>query len=669
LKPQTAAGPSTTDSELDAEVCVAALKANIPTLLMVLYQLTGEDRWLEPPYAPTRPKGLDEHDAGGLPEDVQLEVREAAVDALRAYFAGASVAVPKPRGPQFLKMMSVCVGEDVPETYEPMMAAEMGFTEYESDPAQADAVQCPTDFQVAIIGAGIGGLLTAFQLRRQGIPCVVLERNADLGGTWFENRYPGAGVDVPSYLYCLSFFPWPWSRHFPGRDEVLAYLNAFADHFDLRRSISFETEVVSAVYDDARQRWVLNVSNPNGTTTLEANVVISATGLFSRPSIPDIPGRERFRGPTFHSARWPDSLSVDGKRVAIIGNGASAMQIVPAIVGMASEVVIFQRTPQWIAPAKQYFEAVPEEVHWLCEHAPFYLDWYRFRLAWMFNDKVHPTLFKDPDWPHPDRSLNAQNDRHRDVLTRYMESELKGRDDLLAKTLPDYPPYGKRMLLDNGWFKALRHPNVELVNEACVEITESTVQSDSVEREVDVVVFCTGFDTHRYLAPIDFVGRGGRHLRDDWDDDDARAYLGITVPGYPNMFMIYGPNTNGSGGSYFSFVELQVGYIGGLIERLCDGTVTSVDPRVDRFEDYNRRVDELHSAMVWTHPGMSTYFRNSRGRVVVNRPWSVVEYWQLVREPDLSDFELESWVAQGELRPACSSSFAAPAPSGRGRRA
>ncbi len=536
------------------------------------------------------------------------------------------------------------MAEEIPPEYERVMREEMGLVVPE--PPQPLHT---SDFRVAIIGAGISGIIAAVRLRELGVPFVILERNQEVGGVWLTNTYPGAGVDTPSYLYSFSFFPRHWSTHFGKRDEMVAYLAEAVDHFDLRRHIIFGTEVDSAVYDEATQTWTVSSRDSDGSPrAVSANVVIGAVGLFNKPKIPDIAGMDRFAGPMFHTAHWPEDVDVAGKRVAVIGTGASAMQVVPAIADKVAQVTVFQRSPQWVAPCAEYFAPVPGDAHFLMDHVPFYLAWYRFRLAWVFNDRIHPSLQIDPQWGDPARSLNAVNDAHRRYFTRYIVSQLEGRPDLIEKCVPDYPPFGKRMLLDNGWFAALKRDNVRLVTEGVDSITERGVlSSGGDEVEADVVVFSTGFETTRYLQPIEFVGRGGKRLRDIWGDDDATAYLGITVPGFPNLFLMYGPNTNsGAGGSYFFIGESQGRYIVDVITKMVRSGIGAVECRTEAHDGWVAQVDEAHSTMVWSHPGMTTYYRNGRGRVVNNSPYRVVDYWLMTHSADLAEF-----ISESALRP------------------
>ncbi|MDT7616045.1 MAG: 4-hydroxyacetophenone monooxygenase, partial [Pseudonocardiales bacterium] len=404
--------------------------------------------------------------------------------------------------------------------------------------------------------------------------------------------------------------------------------------------IRFGSEVTRAVYDDARQRWTVTTA---GGEALEANAVITAVGQLNRPKVPDLPGLGEFTGPLFHSAQWPAGLDVTGKRVAIIGTGASAMQIVPAIAGQAAQVTVFQRSPQWASYNSVYFTGIDEAVSLLMEQVPFYRRWYRTRLAWNFNDRVHPSLQIDPEWEHPERSINAINDAHRRVFTRYVQAELDGRDDLLAKALPDYPPFGKRMLLDNGWYAALRRDDVELVTEPVAAITATGVRgSGGTEVEADVVVLCTGFETHKLLHPMDVRGRDGGSIHDVWGPDDADAHLGISVSGFPNLFLTCGPGTVlGHGGSYITIAECQVRYIVEALTTMAARGLGAVDVSPEAHADYVARQDDAHAAMIWTHPGMRNWYRNAAGRVVCTLPWRIVDYWGMTRHVDWHDFTVE----------------------------
>jgi 4-hydroxyacetophenone monooxygenase len=625
-------------ADIDPSVLRDALSAaNTPTLVPLLVQLTGDQKWTRPPYRPTRAQGTDDHDDGGLPTGIREEIRAAVEEAVLAYGNGRPAAIPAPTGSQLVSLMRLCVAERVPEDYEPMSAETMGFRPV---PARSVPAERAAATHVIIVGAGISGLNAAKYLRDLGIRCTVIEKNERVGGTWINNRYPGCGVDTPSFLYSFGYFTRPWSAHFAKRAELDEYLTALASHFGLTESILFKTTVESASWGETTGLWNVAVRQADGERqVLTANVLISAVGQLNVPAVPAVGGIDRFAGPAFHSACWPDGLDITGQRVAVVGTGASAMQIVPAVADRVGHLDIYQRSPSWVSPNANYFRAVDQRTHWLMDHVPFYREWYRFRLSWAFNDRIHASLQKDPDWPHPERSLNRINDSHRRFFTSYLESQLAGRPDLIERALPAYPPFGKRMLLDNGWFAALKRPDVDLITSSVSELTETgIVAADGTERPADIVVFATGFQARRPIH-LDIRGRQGRSLADVWGDDDARAYLGITTPGFPNLFFMYGPNTNlGHGGSFINLAEGQATYITDALCQMLNAGIASIECRPEVCDEYNARLDAAHERMVWTHPGMDTWYRNAKGRVVTNMPWRVVDYWTMTRQADLGDF-------------------------------
>ncbi|WP_214366453.1 flavin-containing monooxygenase [Pseudonocardia sp. H11422] len=629
--------PTATDDELRA----ALTSANIPTLLLVLAHLTGDGGWLADPYRPTRTVALDDNDTGGLPDERQAEIRGAALDVLREIRDGHRVVPPPPADDRIVEMLSVSLGERVPPEYAAAMAEDGGFR----PPAWLTAPPVNADgFRVLIIGAGISGIAMAVALRHLGIAHTVIEKNDAVGGTWLENSYPGAGVDTPCHLYSFSFAPQPgWTRYFAKQPEILRYVQDVARDFEVLDAIRFGTEVVSARWDSASSTWEVHTRRRDGAEQRHvAEVVISSVGHFNRPVVPDLPGLDAFDGPTFHTARWDHRVDLTGKRVGVIGTGASSMQVVPAIADDAAEVVVFQRSPQWVAPNANYLRDVHAHTRLLMAQVPGYRTWYRLRLMWMYQDKLHPTLQRDPDWPHPERSLNALNDKHRRFFTAYIDEQITGAEELRDKVLPDYPPYGKRILMDNDWFTTIRRDDVELVAAGVREIDGSVVVTDDgARREIDVLVLATGFSPRRMLYPMDIRGRSGVPLREQWGDDDARAHLGISVPDFPNFFLLYGPNTNlGHGGSAIFHAECQVNYISGLLRRMVERDIAALEVRAEVCDDYNARVDAAHEKMIWTHPGMSTYYRNAAGRVVTTTPWRLIDYWAMTRTPDLAEFHV-----------------------------
>jgi 4-hydroxyacetophenone monooxygenase len=619
----------------DLEAAIA--EADLRVLLMCLVHLTGETRWLEPPYRPARDVRLIADEHAGLPEAVQQSVRRAAYDVLSG---GCVVALPNPDDDLLHRMMNACLGETVAPEYVPMMREDMGFTPRDpcwSDPSALDR----SKHKVLIVGAGVSGLCVAVKLDQLGLDFEVIEKNPEVGGTWFENRYPGCGVDTPNHFYSYSFHPnHRWRHYFASRDEVQNYITDFARDTGLRDRVRFSTEVIAARWDDGRSRWSVRVRRPGREEEeLSAQFLVSAVGQLNQPSCPAFQGQSCFAGPIFHSARWPDDLDLAGRRVAIVGTGASAMQIVPSIGPIVDQLTVYQRSPQWARPLSEYHRACPPGTTWLLENVPYYAAWFRFTLFWRYGDGLHPFLQRDPDWPHPERSINRRNDRHREELTAHITDELRTRPDLIDKCLPRYPPWGKRMLIDNGWYETLLRPNVELVTDPISSFDKhGIITTDGQHRPADVVVLATGFKVTELTARLGVTGRNGT-LDEAWAGDNPTAYLGITVPGFPNLFLMYGPNTNvAHGGSNIFQAECQARYITSAVVQMIEGRVAAIDCRSDVHDDYISRLDAAHANMVWTHPGMDTWYRNADGRVISPTPWRFVDYWAMTHRADLTAY-------------------------------
>lgn len=635
------ASPPVTAGRIDTDTLRWALKdAHIPVLIAVLAHLTGDDAWLRDPYLPSRTKGLSDHADGGLPEAVQDEVRAAALQLLTRPDVTAE---PQPLEDERLaRIMSNCMGEQVPVDYATMMREEMGLAP-RFEPDRIRSLASRTEYPVVIVGAGASGLCMAVQLKLAGVPFTILEKNPELGGTWYENRYPDCGVDTPSFWYSYSFNPSDWSRYYSKRDDVHAYFARTAREFGILDSIQFGQRVEQARFDEDESIWEITSTGPDGTTsTTRARFMVSAVGQLNQPKVPDLPGADTFRGTQFHSAAWPSGLDLTGKKVAVVGTGASAMQLVPAIADQVSELTIYQRSPQWVAPNAEYTREVSPQSTYLMQHVPLYKAWYRMRQVWAFGDKIFDSLIIDPEWTDRNEAINSVNDGYRRHFTKYIRAKLEGRDDLLAKALPDYPPFGKRMLLDNGWFDALRLPQVSLVTDPIDEVTEEGIAcTDGTHRDADVIIYATGFDSLNLLGSVDVIGREGRTLRDQWGKDDARAYLGMTERGFPNLFFLYGPNTNlGHGGSLLFISECQVRYILDLLAQVMERGARGVECRAEARDLHNHEIDAAHANLIWTHPGMSTWYRNDQGRVVTNSPWRLIDLWRMTKSADLDDYEL-----------------------------
>jgi 4-hydroxyacetophenone monooxygenase len=638
---QFAGEPITKDDEFLAAVLE---HASVVTLLTSLVHLTGDASLLRGPIRPQRP--LPGEADGGLTDADKATVRALALEALRAYRDRGCTLPPPPSPAVIREMMSFIVGETVTDEYVPMFLEEMALERGDARDVSWDAVPAASraDFRVIVIGAGMSGLLAAIRLEQAGLPYVVIEKNDGVGGTWLENSYPGCRVDVANHFYCYSFEPnHDWPEFFSRRSELRQYFERCAERYALQRRIRFRTEVVAARWDEAAARWSVRLRARDGSEeTLTANALISAVGQLNRPRLPDIPGRDSFAGPAFHSADWQHQHALAGRRVAVIGTGASAFQLAPEIAKQAGRLLVFQRSPQWMVPNPRYHARVSEAKKWLLRHVPYYARWYRFLLFWPGSDGLMPSLAVDPEWPHPERAVNAANDAMREFFTQYMAHQIGDDPALLAKVVPRYPPFGKRMLQDNGtWLATLKRDNVDLITEPISAITPRGVRcADGTEHAVDLIVYATGFHANRFLWPMEIVGRGGVTLRECWGEE-PRAYLGITVPGFPNLFCLYGPGTNlAHGGSIIFHSECQVRYVMGCLAALVRGGFAAMECRRDVHDAYAARFDARHATLVWSHPGMTSWYKNAHGRVLTTSPWRLVDYWGWTKTPALADYEL-----------------------------
>lgn len=499
-------------------------------------------------------------------------------------------------------------------------------------------------FRVIIIGAGLSGICMGVKLREAGIPFVIYEKNDQVGGTWYENHYPGCAVDIPTHFYSFSFdLKDDWSRHFARHDEIWSYLDGVVDRFGIRDAIRFGHTVDASVWDEQAGVWRVSFTDAQGEAGVdEGRALVSGVGQLNRPLTPNIPGLDSFTGPAVHTARWDRDLDVKDKRVALVGTGASSMQVGPAIADEVARLMVFQRSPPWANPNPNYFKTVPPGMVWALKHVPWFARWHRALLSWASGDGFHAMLQVDPTWDQPTLSLNAENHAFRERLVAHIKAELEGRDDLIARVIPVYPPYGKRMLRDNNWYRMLRKENVALVDSGVSAISANAViDANGVAHETDVIIFATGFETRAMLAPLHVVGRNGQTIRDAWGDDDPRAYMGMTTPGFPNLFIMFGPNTALShGGSLFFHAECQTRYIMQCIRELIERDLKAMEVRPSVHDAYNRSVDEAHGRMVWAHKGMTSWYKNDSGRVFTNSPWRLVDYWKMTWALNPSDYVL-----------------------------
>ena len=465
-----------------------------------------------------------------------------------------------------------------------------------------------------IIGGGFGGLAAAVELRRRGISDVtVLEKADRVGGVWRDNTYPGAACDVPSSLYSYSFAPNPtWRRRYAEQPDILAYIEELTEREGLTGLVRTGTEVLGAEWDESTGRWQVAARGEDGTTTTyDADLLVSAVGQLSRPHIPRLPGMDQFTGPAFHSAEWDHDVDLDGKRVVVVGTGASAIQFVPHLQRRAAHVTVLQRSAPYVVPK-------PDRAYSGLHHRAFR----RLPLTQTFGRELTRSLSEQLN-----QALAEQTAFTKAFLLAFklhLRHQVKD-PTLRARLVPDYPVGCKRLLFSNDWYPALSQPNVDVVTDTIAEVTPDGVRTvDGDVHRADVIIYGTGFLATEFLVPMRIRGKDGRDLH-DWWAGGAHAYLGMTVPGFPNFFLVYGPNTNLGGSSILSMIECQTGYLGQAASMLADGGVTRVEVRPEVAERFDHEMQERLADSVWTS-GCASWYQTPGGRVTTNWPGQVREY-------------------------------------------
>jgi cation diffusion facilitator CzcD-associated flavoprotein CzcO len=477
------------------------------------------------------------------------------------------------------------------------------------------------DPKLVIVGAGLGGIVAAIELRAHGFTDVtILERAADFGGTWFHNSYPGAACDVPSHLYSFSYAQRrDWSRLCSPQDEILHYLHGVARAHGVDRLVVPNTEVTSCRWDDGSCRWT--VASADGRTW-DADAIVLATGQLHRPAFPRIEGRGEFAGHSFHSAEWDHGYDFAGKRVAVIGTGASAVQFVPELARQAERLIVFQRTGNWFLPRKN--RPYPALIKAFIRYVPG-VQAFRRRFLYEYGESLTLMI------RHP-RTAGRIGHARSAVFMRWQLRD----PELRRKVWPDYTFGCKRVLFSSHFLRALQRPNVELVTDGVTGMTAGgVVTADGTEHRVDCVIYGTGFRTNDFMFPMEISGAGGRTLREAWSDG-AHAHLGISVPGFPSLFIMYGPNTNTSGGSIIVYEEAQAAYVRRALEHVRDRGAAAIDVRADLEATTDRRVQARFAGTAWTQ--CDSWYRDPTGRIVANWPGYMREYERHARSFDPTNF-------------------------------
>ena len=475
----------------------------------------------------------------------------------------------------------------------------------------------------AIIGAGLSGIMSAIRLRQQGHTDVVLyEKAAGFGGTWRDNTYPGVACDIPSHFYSYSFAPNPdWSRQYSPGSEILAYVERVAREHGLNECVRFAEEVTACTY--AEGRWQLRTSRDRHDL---ADVVIAATGVTHHPNVPALPGLDSFAGAWFHSARWNHDVPIDGRRIGVIGTGSTAVQIVSALVPRAAELVLFQRTAQWIMPQenasfsaadREKFRAQPEVMRHM-----------RASIARRFVERFSDAVID---------SGSPQLKTIEETCRGYLESEV--RDPLLrAKLTPPYRVACKRLVISPDFYRAIQQPTARLVTDTIASIEPEGVRTrDGTLHALDVLVLATGFRTDRFMRPMQVIGPGDRALEEAWAERPS-AYMTVAIPGFPNLFMLNGPNGPVGNFPLIEVAELQMGYVLQLVQLLREGRCRGIAPSERATADFEAARIEAAKNTVWT-TGCSSWYLDDRGVPAV-WPWPIARFYESLAKPDLEAYEL-----------------------------
>jgi 4-hydroxyacetophenone monooxygenase len=607
--------------------------ADLNAVRVALYQHTGD------PELAALPMAINLDEAG----------RELLIGKAVAWLeenAGPGMP-PEPPEVELRALMNIATAEDMGDLEFEARRNLPAFTEF---PFTTDWTNgkpaLPEGFMVAVIGSGFSGLSMGVQLEKLGIPYVVFDRQPEPGGTWSINRYPDIRVDTTSITYEFSFEKdYRWSEYFGRGAEVRGYLDYVSRKYGVYENTRFGCDLKKATFDEARDVWVLELDTPDGLETIEANAIVNAVGTFTNPRQPQFEGREQFEGEILHPTRWPADFDATGKRIAIIGNGSTGVQLLAPLAAAADHVSVFQRTPQWISPRDKYGKIVEPEVLWLLDNFPGYWNWWRYMaIAALF--QTHKFLVPDEEWKAQGGKFNPLNDKMRDDLTAYIKAQTGGRQDLIDKLIPDYAPFSRRPVVDNGWYQALTRDNVDLVTDGIARLTPKGIETDDGSvHEVDVIVTATGFEVMQYLWPADYTGKGGVKIHDFWSKDGPRAYLSMMAPNFPNMFMIYGPNSQPvSGGTGLPiWYVIWSAYSAQCMVRMIEEGKSRVEVKMEPFERYNEALDiEASKLILLQKEGApeKNYYVNEFGRLQMNAPWYGPEFHRMCTNIEWDDIEI-----------------------------
>ncbi|MCJ1305457.1 hypothetical protein MMC08_008271 [Hypocenomyce scalaris] len=618
----------------------AVSKCGVNALRMALYQITADPDLATMKVSKQKIRGGVLFDYLLSPEDEEI-VKEKAVQFL---LEGEHAIPPPPSIQECHKMMNLFAGQKIKQNDILPGYEELAFDEYPrgvewstKPPAERIA-----NFKVLIIGAGLSGIATAVNLKRLGIPFTVIERQSELGGTWLLNSYPECRVDTLSFLFQYKFEKnYKWKDYFASRQETVTYLNHIAKKYGVENYFSYNREVFHAQWDESSYTWRVKIKNKKSGAVeeMEVKAIISASGLFATPKIPDIPGLPKYKGAMFHTTQWDHSFDWTGKRVALIGTGSTGTQLMPALAKTASHLTVYQRTANWIASYEGYGQSVDDYMSYMTDAFPYYWNWYCYASYYRSLDLAAIQVI-DHEYEAKGGLVNERNAAVKEALLKIIHTRMADKPELIPKLIPTHAPLVRRLVVDNGFYDSLKKDHVDLVTEGIDHMDETgIVTKDGEKRDFDLIVLAGGFVTSKYFFPCEYIGRGGTTLEDSWKKDGARSYLGMSMPGFPNLFTLYGPNHQPRGGGLYSWAEIWSRYAVTSVVWMIENDVKSMEVNRKVYDDYQVILDEGIRKLIWESDGAG-YYVNEFGRQGVNMPWTCADYDEMVRKPNIADYDI-----------------------------
>ncbi len=616
-------------------------QADINALRMALLQLTGDPVF-------TEMETFKQPVWGGvfsLPTVSPKHHDEIKKRAMEVLLNPPKDVPPPPSLGESKRLMELFSGDKLSIEYARLGYEELAFEPY---PRDVEWTERPTDevlssYHATIIGCGASGIAVAVLLEKLGIPYTVIEREPSIGGTWWVHKFPECRVDINAHSYQYKFEKkYPWSEHFPTAKESLKYLNHIVDKYRIRSHLRLNTRLLGSTWDENSGNWNVRIVGPDGKEeTLRSKFVFNATGQFSRPKLPSVEGVRDFKGKMFHAARWDTNYSLKGKRVALVGTGATGAQMMPALAEEAKSLTVYQRSPQWVIGMPKYKENITEAEHYLFRSIPYYWNWYVYS-SFAKTQEFERITVVDPEWITKGGLVSERNDMCRQVMTNYILEKMKSKEELVEKLIPPYPPMARRVIVDNGWYDALQRDNVELVVDEIRRFTpRGIVSADDIEREFDLVVNATGFSISDYFGDTKVVGRDGMTPEELWAKDGPRAYLSLMIPKFPNLFMFYGPNGSPRFGGLYTWIECWARYCVSIAKHVIENGLHSAAVTEAAYGDYNAKIDEAQKINLRGGPKYTgSYYINEFGRAGTNMPFDAEQYHDLLYQPDLNDLDI-----------------------------